>query len=158
MTASKLDAKAWVYTGTGWLLLEDEANGYKLEASTREARQVSWRRQEIAGTWTEGTYTVHAVKENITETVGVWVRAATHAQLGTRIQVLLDAFSQLTYSMFWQEEGLGERWRCFCSDVQISTNRELQHARVALVKFSVPRLPSTTRYDGVVLPTGVVPA
>lgn len=143
---SDIDVAVAINTAAGWLELEDEANGYELEASTRNEESVTWRKRTIEAEWVEGGFTVAAVKANVVETVAVWVAHPTSPfTLEERIRALTDGFEQLRYTMRWVWGDLQELWNCQPADYRITRNGPYMAATKALVTAQVPRLPSVVR-------------
>lgn len=141
---SELDVSAKIETPTGWLDLQDTGNGYSFEATSFSERAGTFRRQEVAGPFVDGTFVVSAVRENITESVAIYVRGDTHYVMRRRLNALVEAFSQLSYRMLVRFEDAAEYWDCLPADYTVSTQREFLHARLALFKANVPRMPATT--------------
>ena len=77
MSAPVLDVDARILGPAGWIDLEDEANGYTLHDDFANSRATTQRKTDTMGDWVEGTFTVRAVRENVTESVAVWVDAVT---------------------------------------------------------------------------------
>lgn len=140
-----LDVTAKIQTPTGWLELEDEANGYTLSADSFASSAVSHRKVEVSSEWMEGTFVVRSVRENVTETVSVFVTGATPAELSDRLLALTDGFDQLNYAMVVRFADAQETWSCQVADYTTSTKAELRHATMAQVTATVPRLPSVVR-------------
>lgn len=128
---------------TGTLQLE-QPGVYKLEKSTRDNRQVAHRKIEAANPFVGGSFVVHAVPENVTENVSVYVYANTALLLKDRVKALTDAFDQVSYTMTFRTENVTETWRCSVADYMIQSGHELQHNFMALIKASVPRNPKVT--------------
>jgi hypothetical protein len=141
---SDLDYTLEISTPLGWLLLEDEANGYSLGAGTKSEVSTSRRDRTTEGQWVEGTFTLASVKGNEEVPVEVYVEADTPAVLDQRLQVLKDAFDQLTYQIRETWEGMERVWYCMPGPYSISASTALMVAKEALFKATVPRLPTTT--------------
>ena len=137
-----LDVSARIETPTGWIELEDEDNGYALAADSFATAAVSHRKSEISSEWLEGTFVTRSVRENITETVAVYVTGDSPHQLRTRLSALTDGFDQLQYKMTVRFGNAEETWSCWVSDYTTSTKVEMRFATMALVTATVPRLPA----------------
>lgn len=133
-----------ISTALGPLALEDEANGYELHKDTFGTRNQSYRKTEVSGDWTEGTDVDRAVRENVVESVAVYVSGATHYQFATRLKALTDALEQLQYTITRQIGDLQEVWRCVPADYTVETGQELIFATMGLVRAQVPRKPAVT--------------
>lgn len=117
---------------------------YKLERSTRDNRQVTKRKIDATNPFVEGTYTVAAVKENVTENVSIYVYASSQAALRARIAAVTDCLDQIRYTLTYGVDGNIETWTCFSADYSIQSQQEFQHAYMALIRANVPRLPKVT--------------
>lgn len=135
-----LMVRAWVSTSTGWLDLNNH-NGFEIDGDSLGNRQVTHRRQEVSSPYLPGSWVVNSVPEMVTETVGVWVRGSSHAEMYFRLAALQDAFTQPTFFMSWQVEDHQETWVCNLSDYSINTQREFLHSRTARFVAQVPRYP-----------------
>jgi hypothetical protein len=133
--------------GTAAFTLNNLAAGYELEASTLEEIATTWRKQQVDNVWTEGSYTVSAVRENQSVPVSVWVRGATHQQMRQRLLVVQTAVGRPQWAarLTLGSPAYTEHWTCQTSDYVVRTQREFQHATMALLKINVVRLP-TVRY------------
>ena len=70
-----LDLTCRITTADGVLELEDVEGGYELHRDALGAFKVGWRRHTVSNPWVEGSFTVGAVRENVEETLAVWVTA-----------------------------------------------------------------------------------
>ena len=143
--ANDLDVHAEIETPTGWLELEDIANGYELHAESFSQRQVQSRKVEADGEWANGSYTVRATVGNVVETVSVWVKAPSPFDLAERLDPLLAGLHQLQFRFRVTTGNLREEWVCQYSDYTIESDQNLRFATLALVKAQVPRLPDLVR-------------
>jgi hypothetical protein len=143
MTAWALEMA--INTRLGWLELEDAANGYELHKDSIAGAQTTWRKQEVDSPWVEGSFTTRAVRGNVPEAVHVWVSGETHYELDERLSAFTDALGQLQYAMRVRTGDLLETWTCFPGDFSIETQQEYRFATIALVRATVPRLPTTVK-------------
>ena len=127
---------------TGTLALESEAAGYELHRESLEETATSWRRHTVNHPLVEGSYTVLAVKENISRALVVWVGAATSALLEARLKTLQDALDQLSYRLTFTEGGVSTTWSCQMADYSVRREQSYRVARTALVRAQVPTHPS----------------
>lgn len=122
-----------------------EQNGvYKLEKSTRNTRSVSHRKVEATNPFVEGSFTVSSVRENITEQVSIYVYATTTTELRTRINAVTAALDQIRYSLAFTTDGDTETWTCMAADYTVEASHEQQHAYMANIKATIPRLPKVS--------------
>lgn len=126
---------------------------YQLEAGTREEYGVTFRKQEVSSPFVEGTYLIQAVRENVTEQVNVWVRGRTHMEMDRRIQAVLERVERPRFVTDFRVGSVIERWNCQVASYTVRTQREYQHATMALLRMQIPRLPRITRSyaDGAVV-------
>lgn len=118
---------------------------YQLEASTREEYGVTFRKQEVSSPFVEGTYLIQAVRENVTEQVAVWVRGATHMEMDRRVQAVLERVERPRFVADFRVGSVTERWNCQVASYTVRSQREYQHAKIALLRLQIPRLPRITR-------------
>jgi hypothetical protein len=131
-----------IQTLTGWLDLQDPAGGYLVDAAAFGEHSVSHRKVEVSSGWMEGTFISRSVKDNISESLVIQVAGSDAVQLRARVMALTDAFEQITYQVV-VAFGLDQQiWACTVADYQVSTSREFRHRNMAVVKATVPRLPS----------------
>ena len=140
-----LDCSARIMTPTGWIELADRAGGYELGPDAFTQAAVSHRKSEISSEWLEGTFVTRSVRENVTETVSVYVYGDSPYELATRLDALTDGFDQLQYSMVVRFGDAQHEWDCWVADYTIATRQEMRFATMALVSAQVPRLPAAAR-------------
>jgi hypothetical protein len=143
--ASELDVAARIHTATGWVELDDEENGYVLAAESFGERSVTHRKTEITSEFVGGSYVTRSVREQITETLSLYVYGINAMQLDDRIDVVTDALEQLNYQMVVRFGNSQETYTCSPADYTVTTKQEFRHATMAQIKATVPRLPATTR-------------
>lgn len=136
-----LALSAQIETTEGWLELEDPENGYSLHKDSFSQQQVTRRKQEIEGEWVEGSFTTRSVRNNVTETLAVWVEGATPWEARQRRERLLNALGQLSYQFKLKDEDELQTWDCQPADYSLEAGQELRFARLVLVRAQVPRLP-----------------
>lgn len=141
---TKLDLTCRISSPSGWLDLEDD-DIYELHAEALNDRQVQWRKQQVTSPYVDGTYTTAAVKENVSEALSIWVRAADPLELATRIAQVTDALDQLTYTLMFRSNNYVEYWTAVePADYTINMAHELRHAFRGIVRATVYRLPELT--------------
>ena len=145
MSDQDLDVAARIQTPSGWIDLNDRAAGYELGPEAFTTAATSHRKGEISSEWMEGTFVTRSVRENIIETVSVYVYGDSAHQLAVRQQALTDGFDQLSYAMVVRFEDAEESWDCWVADYTTSTRAEMRRTNMSLVTAQVPRLPSAAR-------------
>lgn len=139
MTFSQLDVGCVISSPSG--LINLLAAPYDLHAETKSEVSVTWRKKEVANVHIEGTYLVHAERENVMEQVYVWVENPNEKVLRTALLNLENAFSQLYYTISFRLGQDIETWTCETADYTVDRHYEFAHNKIALVKATVPRLP-----------------
>ena len=139
-----LDIAFSIHGPAGWIDLEDPANGYEAHKDTRASQAVTWRKHEITSAYVEGTFVNEAVKENVTEALVVTVSGASHFELQTRVQAILDALSQLRYEVKARIGNAEETWTCSVADYTVESSQELLNSGKVIVRAQVPRMPTVT--------------
>lgn len=125
----------------GWLDIND-GKTYRLTAEALAGTTRTWRRQDVASPFIDGTYTVNAVLENIVMPISVYVYGADHGDMVRKLELLIEAFEQFDYVVLIIRGESTQGWRCQLSDSTVDTRREFQHARMAMVTFQVPCHPN----------------
>jgi len=135
---------ARINTPYGWLYL-GEGTQYRIAAGSFEDKQVSFRRSEVTNPFVEGTFVVNALRENVTESLSVWVEDRESLLLADAVESLGAALSQVTFTMQVQLRSDVYTWNAYASDYTVSSKREFLHARIAQVNAEIPRDPSVVR-------------
>lgn len=147
---SDLNISCRMTTPNGWLELN---NGlYRLSAEAFGESETTWRRIEADNPFVEGTWTVSAVRENVTENLSVWVRGNYPEQTSAAIQELLNGLSQRNFGLEVTFDGVTRFYTCFVSDATVSASGPMRVARMAQVVAQVPRHPVFTEVPTTVLP------
>lgn len=145
MDMDVLDFAVSITTPGGLLQLEDPLNGYSVHRESLGTTTNGLRRQEISNPYVEGTFVPQAVRDNVTETLSVWIEGATFAEVDERVDRFISGLSQMQYLVAVRMETLTTTWRCLPADYSIEFSGEQRFSRLALVKAQVPRLPSMTK-------------
>lgn len=139
-----LDLSAKVQGRGGWVDLED-GQYFSLHAESFASAAQSWRKQQINNDYVEGTYTLSAVRENVTEAVSIWVRGETHLVWRQNIEVLTSAFTQIGFQFMRRMSDLVEYWTITSpADFSIATEQAYWHSRIGLFQAQLSRLPKVT--------------
>ena len=124
----------------GWLTLVQP--NYRIGAQTGADSSTVFRRTEVSNAFVEGTFVTNALRDNVTETIEVYVKGVTTSGLRDAVDALTDALSQTQYTVELTIEDSLRRWYCYAADYSISTPVEFVHSRIALVTAQVPRDPT----------------
>lgn len=129
-------------TPNGWLDVNDGV--YRLAADAFGESATTWRRREASNPFVEGTWTVSAVRENMTEQLSVWVRGDYAEQTSAAVQELLDALGQRNFGLEVTFDGITRFYTCFVADARVLANGPMRVARMAQVIADIPRHPVYT--------------
>lgn len=145
MPASRLDASVLVSTPTG--NIELNAAPYQLAGDSFGSVGVTHRRSEVTNPFVEGSYTVNALRENISTPVAFWVRGVDHFAMSESLKHACAAFDQSQFTVTVTIENWVQIWQCFASDYTVTMQREFLHATIAMVEATVihhPGIPGWT--------------
>lgn len=130
-----------ISTPQEWLELND-GQDLVLAKETFSEAAVSKRKTEATNPYLEGSYTVAALREEVVETVAIYVYGADHFATALKVRVVTDAFDQPEYRIIIATEGTKwEVWWCGAANYRIDSSQELLHARMAKITVEVPRHP-----------------
>lgn len=130
------------YLGT-WIDCND-GETYVVAKGSFEDSDVQFRRDEVTNPFLEGKYTINALRENVTETLIVYVYGDTAAGLREAVTNLTDAFSQIRYRVEVDVNNSRRSWWCYAADYNIKTSIEFMHSNMAQVTIKIPRDPVET--------------
>ena len=133
-----------VSSGEEWVSL---ANGIDMWVSPEGFgnAQTSWRKETAESRFYHGQYLLHAVKNNVTENIVVYLRGETQNDVTENIMLLEELFSQFSYRVRIQMGDHRETWYCQTADYTVERSHVLMHNHMAKLSFQVPRLPETTK-------------
>lgn len=128
------------------LVLEDPTNGYSVfKLGPGDA---SWRNETVESAYAHGHTLVSAVKDIQRAPLGVRVRGSSASQLDSRLDTLLDAFSQFVYYVGVITDGVTKVWQCDPADWTIGEagefNKYHMMAKIYEVSLIIPRQPVPT--------------
>lgn len=133
-----------ISSGGSWVDLNDTLNYKVAGGGTRDNAATSWRRITATSPVLEGQYQVHAVRETVSEQLDVYVYSDDHVDLNTKLNALLELFSQFSYQIRFTFENATETWTCWTADWTLTRNQVFSHNKMAFVSFSVPRQPAVS--------------
>jgi hypothetical protein len=141
---AELSVGCQLLTPSGWLEVEDEPNGYSVHADTINTRAVTHRTKDAKGDWVEGGFAFSAVRENITETLAIWVFGyGSVFAFRQRMEVLEDTFNQLWWQVALTVADAKETWTVAePADYTITTSGPFFVATTGFITAQVPRLPA----------------
>lgn len=127
----------------GTLYLQDPANGYQVVEVGPGA--MSWRRETVVSPYVHGNTLVGAVKDQLTIPITVQIKGSSASQLDTRLDVVLDAFSQFFYGVGVVIDGVTKAWLCQPADWSVGEggkfNKHHLMSKMYEVTLNVPRHP-----------------
>ena len=103
---------------------------------------VQWNRQKVSSPFVDGEVTTQRSRQNVSETIGVEIRADTHLHLQAYTRELLTAFTQDSFTLTINVEGAVYAYACEAADYQLVTwSTPRMVAKQGQVMFTVPRMP-----------------
>jgi len=118
---------------------------YRATPETLKSSDVSLNRITASSPFYDGEYVVHSTKGNVTETVEVRVYGADNIEVGDNVETLVKWFSQPSFKLRRTLGADQVTWDCYAAEYAIDRSHIYLHNRMALVRFSIPRLPFETR-------------
>lgn len=138
-----------ISTAADWLELN--SGPFRLEGESFAEEATTWRKDDIDNPFVEGTWTVNALRENVVETLNIWVRGdAAYADALTTsrgLETLKAVFSQPNYLIEFNQDGELYTYVCQVADFSISRTREFRHEGIAKFSAQIPRHPVYTLED-----------
>lgn len=113
---------------------------YTLSAQV-DPGQVSWRREEVQSPFVEGAIIIAQVRDNPNGNVIIEVEGTTAANLQSRIQTLVNAFTQSEFELHISVDGTLYAWECYAADYQIGFVNTRFYNKQVPAAFSFPRSP-----------------
>jgi hypothetical protein len=142
-----------VSTPIEWLELNDGVD-LVLAKETFAEVTVSKRNTQAINPYLEGTHTVASLRDEVMETVAVYVHGVDHFATALKVRVVTDAFDQPEYRIIFAVGPKGPTgavepvdpsawtvWWCGAANYRIDSSQELLHARMAKIILEVPRHP-----------------
>ncbi|CAB4194630.1 hypothetical protein UFOVP1264_85 [uncultured Caudovirales phage] len=126
-----------------WLYLND-GEVYRVAKGSFENSATQFRRDDVQNAFLEGKYTINALRENVTETLVVYVKGNTAMEMSESVRKLTDALSQIRFRMEVVIDNASRGWWCYASDFTINTSHEFLHSRMAQITAQIPRDPVET--------------
>jgi hypothetical protein len=117
---------------------------YEVGGEFMTTTSVSWRKVQVASPVTEGSYTVHAVREMVTENVPIMVRGANNFEMQLNLKRLEELFARLDYRLRLEFDDYRETWSCQTAEYSTERSRVYAHNGMAIFTATVPRFPTAT--------------
>src|SRR5690348_4876758 len=109
-----------------WVSLNDHAR-YVVTSEGLGNSQTTRKRETVTSPFYDGEYEVHSVKENVKETIGVYVLGQSQSMLTENILLLVDAFEQSVYNLRLTLDEHREVWICNSADYSIDRSQVNAH-------------------------------
>lgn len=135
-----MDLEVRATTAGDWLYLNEGI--FRVAADSFAEEATSWRRTDVTNPFVEGTWTVNALRENVTESLSLWVRGDRYTSTQQGIELLKATFSQINYVLQVSFDGERRTYTCYVGDFSVKASRELRHAKMANFTVQIPRHPA----------------
>jgi hypothetical protein len=126
-----------------WLNVND-GTVYKINKASFENSAVTFRRDEVTNAFIEGKFLVNALRDNVVETLAIYVYGTTSAAVKSATDAVTNAVSQVNFMVRVTLDNSQKLWECFSSDYTINVPKEFLINKQALVTVQLHRLPSET--------------
>ena len=106
---------------------------------------VTWRRTVVQGKYQRGRALVQAQQDTVTDVLVVRISGTSQTQVENRVAVLRQAFSQFTYTLTTEIDGVARTIDCEPADMAIvgddTRQKTLTYHLMREVSLSIPRDP-----------------
>jgi len=126
-----------------WISLNDHLR-FIVGAESLGDKTVARRRTTVTSPFYDGEYEVHSVRENVRESLQVYVLGPSQSQLTEHILLLEDIFEQFVYNIRVTLDEHREVWTCQSADWSVDRSHVQAHNNRAVFKVEVPRLPKVS--------------
>ena len=127
----------------GRAALDLSTGGYDIVSLTSGG--VTWRRTVVHGKYQRGRALIQAQQDTVTDVVVVRVSGTSQPQVENRVAVLRQAFSQFTYTLTTEIDGVARTIDCEPADMAIvgddTRQKTLTYHLMREVSLSIPRDP-----------------
>lgn len=139
-----IDVQAVVHRSSlGLPALDLSTGGYDVVSLTSGG--VTWRRTVVQGKYQRGRALIQAQQDTVTDVLVVRVSGTSQTQVENRISVLRQAFSQFTYLVTTEIDGVVRTIDCEPADIAIvgddTRQKTLTYHLMREVSLSIPRDP-----------------
>jgi hypothetical protein len=139
LTLSNFDVE--ISNGTKWVTLNDHFK-YRVGAESFKQQNHPRRRISVTSPIYDGTFETHSVKENVDETVEVFVVGQSNNEVTENLLSLIDLFEQSRYSIRRRFDDHRETWSCLPAEYNVDRSFVNAHNVRAVVTFNFPRFPA----------------
>lgn len=132
-----------ISSGSMWISLANGLRYYMGAEDFGDKAQVN-RRITASSPYYEGTYLVHAVRENVQEMLSIGILGASQNHVTENMLLLEELVSQPSFRIRLTMGDHVETWSCQQADYTIQRGHIMMHNTRAVMKISVPRLPAVS--------------
>lgn len=126
--------------GLGDLDINDHVK-YVVAGPQAMSGTVTWDRKQVNAPWVDGDITVARRRMNVMESLTIYVKGATQADMDANISALIAAFTQDRYGLQFIIGSANHAWDCEAADYTVVLDTVHFHALYAQVTFMIPRKP-----------------
>jgi len=108
------------------------------------SHQTVLRKREATSPFYDGTFVTHFTKENVTETLEVYVTGFSQNHVTENLLFLEELFLQPSYRIQVRIDDHLETWSCFPADYSVDRSHINMHNVRAVFTATVPRLPKVS--------------
>lgn len=123
--------------------LNDGVN-FRMAVEGFGAKAVTLRKLEASSVYYDGTFITHYTKENITESLQVYVTGYSQNHVTENLLLLEELFTQSTYRVKVRMDDHMETWSCFPADYSWDRGHVNMHNVRATFTAQIPRLPKVS--------------
>lgn len=126
-----------------WLNLNDGIN-YKVGAASFNESATQLRRTEVTSPYVAGSFLVHAVPQNVVETIEIYCYGSTYAQAAANARAVIEAFSQITFQVKQSIDSGTYTYECNAADYSVKGNNTYVNSKMIPITFQFQRQPNPT--------------
>jgi hypothetical protein len=119
----------------------NDHSSYVLAGPQAMGGTVQWDRKQVSAPWVDGDITVARRRQNVMDTLSVYVKGSTQADMDAKIGALIAAFCQDRFTLMITVGSQQHAWDCEAADYSVQFDTVHLHALYAVTTFQVPRKP-----------------
>lgn len=129
--------------GSQWVSISDHVN-YRIDPSDFGTSNTQWRRIQATSPHYEGTYDIHAVRDNVTEQITITIYGQSQNHVTENLLLIQEIVSQPQWRLRITVQDHRETWLCQRADFSIIRGHVFMHNTMAQIKLSIPRHPKVS--------------
>jgi len=129
--------------GNQWVAVSD-GRDYYMGPEDFGDKAYQMRRITAQSPFFDGTYLVHSVKENVSETLSIHVLGSSQNQVTENILLLEEIINQPSFRIRMTMGDHRETWKCQRADYTIQRGHVMMHSTRAVMKIQVSRFPDVS--------------